>query len=241
MQHAHSILRASRNLCSAILSVALASLTSLAHAADVPVPTPRSSGVFLHIDGPRGLELQHDLDSMHADHDPQRICVTPCDRVVASDLRYRLAGGGIKRSEEFTLQAPDGGHERIGVRGGSKAWFLLGWIGIGVGGGSALVGLEVLLVPVLSANVPGADGRVASQPTAGHPALGWSLVGGGLALGAASARIMLAQRTTTVTQDTASTPTRPSREEPNETAADRKLYEETWPRALVAPLVFGTF
>jgi hypothetical protein len=147
------------------------------------------------------MELQYDLDSMHREHEWETACAAPCDRYLASDSPYRLVGGGRKASDEFALMAPDGGGERIRVSGGSKAWFVLGWIGIGVGGGVAAVGFDVLIGPLVSEYIPAGEGRPSSQGVSGHPALGWSLVGGGLALGIGSTLLMLAHRKTTVTQD----------------------------------------
>jgi hypothetical protein len=121
-----------------------------------PVETPRNteasttsqaashSTVSIHLEGPAGVRLEQDLDSAHHT-DWETICEAPCDAQVDSAFDYRVAGGLTKASKEFSLRAPDGGHEDLRVHSASKLWFVTGWVVLGAGAGTAAFAVSFIV------------------------------------------------------------------------------------------------
>jgi hypothetical protein len=96
-----------------------------------PPPDKPPSGVWVHLDAPMGaLLLRRTTDFA----DWETVCWAPCDKLLATAFRYRVGGGGISLSTEFSLSASPGTHETLTVSGASKGLFVLGGFGMVAGG-----------------------------------------------------------------------------------------------------------
>jgi hypothetical protein len=103
----------------------------------LPEPDPLA---WVHLQGPRGLVLERDLDSVHhKDFSP--MCTAPCDKQVPTTLYFRVSGGGLFSSKDFELNPDDRGRATVRVSGGSIPVYILGVIGLSGGIGAAGTGV----------------------------------------------------------------------------------------------------
>lgn len=106
-----------------------------------PTPTPSDeppSDVWVHLDAPKGaLLLQR--TAQYADW--ETACAAPCDKLLPTEVRYRVGGGGVTLSTDFTLSASPGTQETLVVGGASKALYVVGVVGMTAGGLAVGVGL----------------------------------------------------------------------------------------------------
>jgi hypothetical protein len=164
-----------------------------------PAGPPSSAGshstAWVHLDGPAGIRLEQDLDSVHHS-DWNTICVAPCDVQVDTALDYRVAGGLMKASADFSLRANDGEHEDIHVEPASRLWHIVGVVGVSAGSAVFVFGLfSTVLAPVLQGLVEG------SSVTSTERTDGWIMIGAGAAAAVGGLVLMLTNRTTSVSQD----------------------------------------
>jgi hypothetical protein len=150
---------------------------------------PSKSLVWVHIEGSDDATLEQDTTG---NDDWAAVCTAPCDRQVSTAYWYRIAGGGIKASSQFTLRGPIGAHETLTVSPASKGWFIAGIVAVPVGGLVAYVGLIVGLAGSLgqaASQSNGSNGSTgntqASNVSGGVAAVGWTMlaVGGIAAIG----------------------------------------------------------
>ncbi len=149
-------------------------------AAPLPAQTPGASSVWVHIQGSDSAELQQDTgDHRHW----ETVCSAPCDQAVSSAFAYRIGGDGIRNSKVFRLR---GDRETLDVDEGSKTTFVLGIVGVSVGGASLLIGCFVLLINGLVEDVGGSTSGTSSAEGIGLGFVGVGLagvVGGAVAIG----------------------------------------------------------
>jgi hypothetical protein len=143
--------------------------------------------VWVHIEGSDDAQLEQDTTG---NDDWSIVCAAPCDRQVSTAYWYRITGGGIKSSSQFTLKGPIGAHETLTVSPASKGWFIAGVIAVPVGGLVAYIGLILGLAGSLGASeTTTTNGMTSSTQTAkvsdGVAATGWTMlaVGGIAAVG----------------------------------------------------------
>jgi hypothetical protein len=146
--------------------------------------------VWVHLNGwASGLRLEQDTDS--AQHEEWKTaCTAPCDTRISASALNRIAARAAHPSREFELRGSDGGRERIHVHGGWIGWVVLGWMGVGAGGGATLLGLGLASATLVGGTLDGA-------PPAALPliAIGVPVALGGLL------SLRLLDRTLTVSQD----------------------------------------
>jgi hypothetical protein len=112
------------------------------------------SFLLVHVDAPQGVLVQQDVTN---NNDWQTVCAAPCDQLLQKGFPYRVTGDGIRRSDAFMLQASPGASERLVVRGASKTGFVLGVVGLVVGG--TVGGLAALYCLIgLTPGFPGYSG-----------------------------------------------------------------------------------
>jgi hypothetical protein len=99
---------------------------------------------WVHLDGPGGSRLEQDLDSVHHD-DWNPICVAPCDAWVPTSLDFRVSGGGLFPSQEFSLHPGPQQRAKVSVSGGSIPLFAVGIVAVAGGGITSLTGLGFFL------------------------------------------------------------------------------------------------
>src|SRR5579859_4438071 len=83
----------------ASLSASIALAPSTARAQEPLVPDPPAQ-VFVHLDGARGAELQHE----QTDGSWVTVCADACDRAVPLEGRYRIDGDNVRTSDPFVLE-----------------------------------------------------------------------------------------------------------------------------------------
>jgi hypothetical protein len=164
-----------------------------------PAAPPSSAGshstAWVHLDGPAGVRLEQDLDSVHHS-DWNTICVAPCDVQVDTALDYRVAGGLMKASTDFSLRANDGEREDIHIEPASRLWYVVGVVGVSAGSAVFVFGLfSTVLAPVLQGLVEG------PSVTSTERTDGWIMVGAGAAAAVGGLVLMLTNRTTSVSQE----------------------------------------
>src|SRR6185312_12715197 len=78
-----------------------------------PAKTSDDETAQVRVEGPSGLRLEQETDSVTRTWEV--VCVAPCGASISTSLRYRLAGGGVQKTEPFDLRAPDGASETLRV------------------------------------------------------------------------------------------------------------------------------
>jgi hypothetical protein len=165
---------------------------------------------------------------------------------VSTAYWYRIAGGGMKASSQFSLRGQPGQHETITVSPASKGWFVVGVIAMPVGGVVALYGLLFGLAGSLGSSVSNSTGDTqGAQAANGIAAVGWTMAVVGLGLVVGGLVITVNNWKTGASQDIG--------------AAKAALLEEAWkqipvptwqeaspvqralPPAVGAPLFTGSF
>jgi hypothetical protein len=156
-----------------------------------------ASTVWVHIDAADDVRLQQDRTS---DDDWMTVCSAPCDIPLSTAYYYRIVGGGLKASGDFTLHAQPGQRETLDIHGASKGWFLVGVIAIPAGLLVGYVGLIVGAFGTLVSTASTASGQ--SSPGASDAAgVGWTMFGVGLAAAAGGLILVIANWKTSVTQE----------------------------------------
>jgi hypothetical protein len=110
-----------------------------------PAAAPRYE-VVLHVEAPPGVVVQQDVTN---DDGWQTVCEAPCDKALSTAFNYRVTGGGIKSSSDFTLNSSLT-HENLVVDGASTTAFVLGVVAMAGGVVIAYVGLIVTYAGELS-------------------------------------------------------------------------------------------
>jgi hypothetical protein len=105
---------------------------------------PSGPPILLHIDGSDGDRLE--MKGTGDNDDWSLVCAAPCDRAVPAGYSYRIAGDSIRSSSPFTVDAQQGARQTLVVSEASRGAFVLGIVGLGVGGGGMVVGLFVAFV-----------------------------------------------------------------------------------------------
>ena len=159
----------------------------------VPPPGDSRQTIWVHVDAPDGAVLERRVRTGSRSV-WEEACRAPCDRQLSLDPYYRVTGYEIRSSDKFQFSASAGEHERIRVRAASEDFFVLGVVGIVIGGGLTIGGLSVLFLS--RASVDGSEGSHALA----EPILGWILVGVGAPIAIAGIYLMNANRNTTISQ-----------------------------------------
>src|SRR5579863_6620342 len=163
-------------------------------------PDEPASRVWVHVDAPGGAFL---LQQTKPYADWEKACPVPCDKLLPTEFRYRVGGGGVTLSPDFTLIASPGTRERIVVDRTSKALFTLGVVGMAAGGLAVGIGLYAEYTLILGSYLSETpvdwtgNGNLAVLAVAGVGAL--VAVGGAL--------LVHANRLTRVTQSLDPSPT----------------------------------
>jgi hypothetical protein len=157
--------------------------------------SPESGGkAFVHIEGSDGTRLEQDLDSVHH-ADWSTVCVAPCDTWVDMNFDYRVAGGLMKASDDFSLRAAPGERENLRVSEASHLWSVVGWTGVGLG--AALFAIGILSVTVAPLYRDPGDRALSSGQVGQYLAVS----GVGAAIAAGGGVLVYLNRKTTVSQD----------------------------------------
>ncbi|MGO9834135.1 MAG: hypothetical protein ACLP1X_07975 [Polyangiaceae bacterium] len=154
-------------------------------------PAPPPSEVWVHFEAPPGVLIQKDTTN---DDNWVTVCAAPCDRPLPTGFYYRVTGGGIKTSADFAIHASPGTRETVVVDGASKSSFVIGVVGMIVGGIAAYVGLLVVSFSDVSAGFD--DTNSSGSNTAGA-----ALVLGGTIAAVAGLVLTLSNAKTKVNQD----------------------------------------
>jgi hypothetical protein len=152
----------------------------------------------------------------------ESVCSPPCDLQLPTGVTYRFEG---KRgaSESFVLRGDEG--DRVSLHAHHNAGWVIGWVGIGVGGATSILGLSVALMSTISVGGSQCECRLDTTALAVGLA-GVPVMLGGLAL-------LLTNKETTVSQ---------TREAPPRVApSGASARTPAWPRAVGLPIVSGTF
>jgi hypothetical protein len=160
-------------------------------AAPLPAAHPTAAdSVWVRIEGSDVAELQRDTgDHKHF----ETVCTAPCEQAVSTSYAYRIGGEGIRNSRVFRLH---GDRETLSVDEGSKTAFVLGIVGVSVGGAATLAGCLVLLIDGIVSDAAGSTPETDSV----HD-LGLGLVVVGLAGVIGGAFAIGSNAHTSVTQD----------------------------------------
>jgi hypothetical protein len=164
-------------------------------AAALPPASP--SNVWVHLDASDDVRLQQDRTN---DDDWVTVCSAPCDIQLPTAYYYRVAGGGLKASGEFTLHAQPGERETLDVHGASKGWFVLGVVAIPVGLLVGYIGLIVGAFGTLVSTASSASGQPSSAAN-NAAGVGWTMFGIGLVAAAGGLILVIANWKTSVSQD----------------------------------------
>jgi len=84
--------------------------------------------------GPRraeGARLEQDTTG---DDDWGTACSAPCDKQLSTAYWYRIAGGGLRTSSQFSLHGEAGARKTLRVSPASTGWFIAGVVAAPVGG-----------------------------------------------------------------------------------------------------------
>jgi hypothetical protein len=93
------------------------------------------TGVFVHIDTPRPVELQYEGDDPW--HEFHTVCASPCDTEVPADANYRISGRDVNSSGRFSLL--EGPTRQTVVTAPHSAFAFYSGIGLVVVGAPAIV------------------------------------------------------------------------------------------------------
>lgn len=164
-----------------------------------PAPAPASkappSEVWVHVDAPQGVLIQQDRTN---DDDWVTVCAVPCDRPLPTGFYYRVTGGGIKTSADFALHASPGTHETVIVDGASKSGFVIGVVGMIVGGIVGYVGLLLVSFGDLQAGFDDTSNGTSNSGTIGA---GTAMIVVGLVAAVGGLVLTLSNAKTKVGQD----------------------------------------
>jgi hypothetical protein len=107
-----------------------------------PTPAAPHARVLVHI------ETTNPEVFLLADtgHEWERVCSSPCDKWMSTDLNYKLAGPSVRQSKPFFLQGENGDRVVLDVNTASSGMFALGVVGTVVGSISIGLGALVFLV-----------------------------------------------------------------------------------------------
>jgi hypothetical protein len=139
------------------------------------------------------------------------VCSAPCNQAIPLDGSYRISGPGIRNSPPFALVGAPGSTVVLHVDAASRGAFTGGIVSLGTGPFLVAVGGFVLLAAAItdtnnsissSYGNPRADGSsAAGTDTSTEKTVGWSLVGGGLALAVIGGIVLGANAHSTVEQN----------------------------------------
>jgi len=162
-------------------------------AAARPDEAPKSS-VWVHVEAPDGVLIQQDITN---DDNWRTVCSAPCDKLLPTAFYYRVTGGGIKSSADFTLSASPGTRERLVVDGASKSALVLGIVALSAGALAAYIGLLVAAAGALAGDGEGDTGN--NGVTGG----GLAVMGIGVLAAAGGLSLVVSNSKTTVAEDAA--------------------------------------
>lgn len=144
--------------------------------------------VWVHLDAPEGVVLQRDTTN---DDDWETVCRAPCDQRLSTAFNYRVTGGGIKASADFTLYRAPVTRVTLVVDGASKTESAVGLVGVAGGAVALPVGLVIWFFEALHDSFQGGSTTAGGEATM---AIGAVALVGGLGL-------VIANRRTEVRQD----------------------------------------
>jgi hypothetical protein len=157
-----------------------------------PSRTVRSAG-WVHIDAPTTTSLEWSNPHGREPGGWVTVCAGPCDRPLPTDGAYRISGEGLKTSDAFALGVDPGESETLHVHGASRAASKAGLLTLIVGPALAIAtSFAIVMVGPVAKSEPLDDG--------GRTAIEVSL-GAGLASALVGAGLLLANTTTSVSQD----------------------------------------
>jgi len=216
-----------------------------------PLPADKSL-VWVHIEGSDDANLEQDTTGQD---DWAVVCNAPCDRQVSTAFWYRINGGGMKASKQFSLQGTPGQHETIRVTPASSGWFVAGVIAMPVGGVVAIYGLLFALVGSLTSSVSSSCTGSSSGNCTGSnnstqvgnniAAVGWTMVVVGLGLGITGIVVVVNNWKTGATQELgdakASALNSAWKQVPMPTWQEATPLTRALPPAIAAPIFSGSF
>ena len=171
-----------------------------------PAPAPASKPppeVWVHVDAPQGVLVQQDKTN---DDDWVTVCTAPCDAPLPTGFYYRVTGGGIKTSADFAFHASPGTRETVVVDGASKSGFVIGVIGMIVGGIVGYVGLLLVSFGDLQAGFDDTSNS-GSTSNSGTTGAGAAMIVVGLVAAVGGLVLTLSNAKTKVGQDDAASRT----------------------------------
>lgn len=198
-----------------LLGAAAASLWARTAAADDSGPLPLP--VVISASSPRSLvHLEADRPVRLESLDPitfqwTRACDAPCDRVLPSELRYRIAGDDLRTSEPIQLVAAPGQPITLrartasaGPRATGQEMVLVGAV-IGAAGGVLMIG--GFFGAVSAGGIDGNGDHSSSATTAGDVAIaGFVVLGAGLLTAIVGGVVWLANLQSTTVEQVARLP-----------------------------------
>lgn len=206
------------------------------------VPAEKSL-VTVHIEGPDDVQLEQDTTGQD---DWAVVCSGTCDRSLSTAYWYRVSGGGIKASSQFSLHGQPGSKVTLNVSPASKGWFIAGLIAIPVGGIIAYIGLVLGVVGSAASDASSTAGsNQAFRGSSDVAATGWTMlaVGGLAAVGGLV--LTISNWKTGVTQDLAAKTPTPSSDAalrlPTPTWREPGVEARTLPPAWSMPVLSGSF
>jgi len=165
------------------------------------VRTPEHNGepmAWVHLDGPGGARLEQDVDSvLHEDWNP--VCVAPCDTWVPTSLDFRVSGGGLFPSQDFSLHPDPQQHANVSVSGGSIPLLVIGIVATAGGALTTTTGLGFFLQGSMAGATWGSVNSPSDQNT------GRILMGSGAAAVVVGLVLILTNRHSHVSGDVAPT------------------------------------
>jgi hypothetical protein len=162
---------------------------------------PPEPMAWVHLQGPAGLRLEQDLDSLHH-KDWNGLCEAPCDTAVPTALDFRVSGGGLFASKDFSLTPDDRGHATVRVSGGSIPLFIGGLVVLVGGGGTAFTGVVFEGLAILP-DLMGSFDSPATQQQKQDALTGLILIGIGAPILIVGTLVMLNNRRPVVSGDIA--------------------------------------
>lgn len=139
--------------------------------APAPALAPEAAGgtVTVHIEGSSEATLEQQSGAGWL-----AVCSATCDRALPLDATYRMVGGGMRNSGAFRLAGAPGDRVVLVVDPASRGAFVGGIVLISVGSPVMLIGGMVLMVVAIA-------NAVGDKNTGTTEAVGWTMLGGGLA------------------------------------------------------------
>jgi hypothetical protein len=159
--------------------------------------SPAPYEVWVHIEAPEGVVVEQDVTNNDG---WQPVCTAPCDRPLPTAFNYRVTGGGIRSSGDFTLSGAAGSHERLVVDAASKSAFILGVVAMAGGSVVAYVGLFTAYAAELSSTFETSDS------TSGTLGAGVTMMAVGALAAVGGLVVALANGKTKVTVDAGGAP-----------------------------------